>query len=108
MFFLLGLLGAGSGAAAGSAMEGGTAAALAGAAMGAGVGLGVAGAVRQHQAYAELRRMRETALGEVKEDGERKLPIGLQNFFSKLGYHVYALNPERCGTMRNPVANSLR
>jgi hypothetical protein len=74
MFFLaaLGLLGAGAGAAAGSAMVGGTAAALTGAALGAGVGLGVAGAIQQHQAYTELKRMRETALGEAKKDGEKK------------------------------------
>jgi hypothetical protein len=72
MFFLLGLLGAGAGAAAGSAVVGGTAAALTGAALGAGVGLGVAGAIQQHRAYTELKRMREAALGEARNDGERK------------------------------------
>jgi hypothetical protein len=33
----------------------------------------VAGAIRQHQAYDEMRRLRESALGEVKKDGEKKL-----------------------------------
>ena len=75
MFFLgpmLGLLGAGAGAAAGSAMVGGTAAILSGAAMGAGVGLGIAGAIQQHEEYREAKRVREAVLGEVRKDGEKK------------------------------------
>jgi hypothetical protein len=54
-------------------MVGGSAAVLTGAALGAGLGLGVAGAINQHQAYEEMRRLRETALGESKKDSVRKL-----------------------------------
>jgi hypothetical protein len=69
---MLGLFGAGVGAATGSAMVGGTTAILSGAAMGAGVGLGIAGAIQQHKEYRESKRVREAALEEVRKDGEKK------------------------------------